>query len=117
MRIGLFNSAVVAAAVMACNTNAIALKDERPLDDEQVLASVNTEAEAGSDGQFFGKLAGFAKKAMKHAGPMVGMAAPAMAALGVGGAALGAQGALSGVKGGPPSAAPGGAPGVPPNGS
>ena len=117
----MFNSAVVAAAAMACNTNAIALKgvnDElSSLDDEHVLASVASETDAENDSQFFGKLAGFAKKAMKHAGPMAGFAGPAMVALGAGGAALGAQGALSGVKGGPPSAAPGGAPGKPPPGS
>ena len=120
MRIGLFNSAVVAAVAMACSTNAIALKgvnDEPSLDDEHVLASVASETEAENDTQFFGKLAGFAKKAMKHAGPMAGFAGPAMAALGAGGAALGAQGALSGIKGAPPSAAPGGAPGKPPPGS
>ena len=64
----------------------------------QAATLSDTEAKIEAQAEFFGKLAGFAKKAMKSAGPMAAaMAGPAMGAMMGGGNPL--QAAMGGAMG------------------
>lgn len=93
MRIGMFKTAMVATALVATQSSAIdltLLEDEFQLPSELIQSEADTEAETAAkleaQAEFFSKLAGFAKKAMKKAGPMLMNAAgPALQAYMTGG--------------------------------